>query len=531
MLNARILKTDLPFLLLFAIFAISYYDSVLDKGPVNVHLWRQADCLSMTENYADGADFAASEMHIQLGDDKTSGLSVGEFPILYYTVGNLWKLTGKSHLVYRLVYLAILFAGIFAFYRALFMLLKSKFWAMLLSLLLFTSPVYVVYGVSFLSDGPALSFVLIALYFMTKYRTEGLIKSLYFAALFFALAGLVKVSSMIAFVFLGGILVIETVRWKTLGKQRLFFNLKHGWIAMLLVILSVFAWYYYASVFNGKHGFKYTFNHIWPLWRMNWGEIVELTTGIKNFTSHIFFSRPMIYVLILVGLINLALRKQLSLLAYLSNIGIILGAGAYFILWAPLLGNHDYYYVALLILFVGIMVPFMTYLLGSFPEVMKSNWVRGFAFGFLAFNFFYCTEVTQLKTIEKNGKQLFPTIGNTHFISHLAWMNTVENDRWQRFERMRPYLKELGIKKEDLVISFPDESFNISLYMVGQKGWTNFQDYFKKEQVAELVKKGAKYLFLSEPELKNQSHIQPFTYNLIGEFEGIEIYRFDDREE
>ena len=57
MTKARFFKSDLMFVLLFAVFAAFYYDTVLDKGPLNVHLWRQTDCLSMTENYANGAAF------------------------------------------------------------------------------------------------------------------------------------------------------------------------------------------------------------------------------------------------------------------------------------------------------------------------------------------------------------------------------------------------------------------------------------------------------------------------------------------
>ena len=93
---------------LIAVLAIIYYDSLLDKGPLNTHLWRQTDCLSMTKNYADGAPFFEPEMHVLYADNETSGKSAGEFPILYYTVGSIWKVTGESFMVYRVFYLLIL---------------------------------------------------------------------------------------------------------------------------------------------------------------------------------------------------------------------------------------------------------------------------------------------------------------------------------------------------------------------------------------------------------------------------------------
>src|SRR5687768_15134922 len=101
----RFLKKDGLFLLVFLIFAGFYYDSVLEKGPLNDHLWRQTDCLSMTRYYARGADFFEPEVNIQLGDKYTTGKTAGEFPILYYSIGKLWKVSGESYFTYRLVYL------------------------------------------------------------------------------------------------------------------------------------------------------------------------------------------------------------------------------------------------------------------------------------------------------------------------------------------------------------------------------------------------------------------------------------------
>ncbi|MEM9052971.1 MAG: hypothetical protein AAGC47_13035, partial [Bacteroidota bacterium] len=119
MLEIRLSKQDLLFVLLFGLFGVAYYDSVLDKGPLNAHIWRQTDCLSLTAHYARGADFLSPEMHIQLGDNQESGKTAGEFPVLYYAVGLLWQVFGESHLIYRLVCLAILFLGLFSFYKSL----------------------------------------------------------------------------------------------------------------------------------------------------------------------------------------------------------------------------------------------------------------------------------------------------------------------------------------------------------------------------------------------------------------------------
>src|SRR6187402_1514091 len=112
-------KTSFVFILLFIVCAYFYYDSVLDKGPLNMHIWRQADCLSISHNYANGASFFYPEMHCQLADKNTSGKTAGEFPIIYFIIGGIWKLIGESYLSYRLFDLAILFLGTFSFYKGL----------------------------------------------------------------------------------------------------------------------------------------------------------------------------------------------------------------------------------------------------------------------------------------------------------------------------------------------------------------------------------------------------------------------------
>ena len=513
----------LVFVLLFVIGAIAYYDSVLDKGPLNTHLWRQTDCLSMTQHFADGNSLWEPEMHIQLGDNGTSGKSAGEFPILYYTIGQLWKLFGQSHLAYRLFYLLILFAGLLALYKSLCWLLGDVFWSLGITLLLYTSPVYVVYGISFLTDVPAFSFVLIALYFFTHYYRLGKSRWLFVSLAFFALAGLIKVSSMIAFLFLFFILFLETLSVNTLGDKKLFHHRGMAWLGFLSVLAAIFGWYYYAHVYNSLHTFKYTFNNVHPLWLLNEGDFQPLLREIAGFSSLVFFSRPMLLVLALAGVFNLFQWKKIPLLAWLTNAVIIMGAAAYFVLWAPLMGVHDYYYVALLILFPAIVLPFLYRVRMMVPRLYKKMGLRILLGLFLVYNFAYGYSVVRLKTLEKKGE--FPLVGNTEFVSYMRWANWHTGFHWGRYRDMRPYLLELGIGEQDLVITFPDHSFNTSLYLMDRKGWTNFKQYQSPEEINALIDLGARYLFVSEPEWLEKPFLQSFLKDEIGNFKGIGIYR------
>lgn len=520
-----LLKTDLTFVILFGVFAAFYYDSVLSKGPLNTHVWRQTDCLSITRAYSEGVNFFSPEMNIQLADNYTTGKTAGEFPILYYIVGNVWKVFGESYITYRLFYLIILFAGLFAFYRSLKILLAHNFWALCISLLLYTSPVYAVYGVSFLTDAPAFSFVLIALYFFLKYAQTKTKRALYISMSFFALAGLIKVSSLIAFLFLFGILTLESLSLRSLASRKLFDCNRKEWLAFISALLAIFSWYVYAHFYNDLHRFKYTFNDTWPIWLLKEGESEVLTKKIVTFTSYTFFSRPILLLLFLVGISNLFLRKRIPPFAYLANIIVILGATIYFLLWAPLMGVHDYYYIALLILFPGILLPFMWFLKTNYTSLFNGLLLKIFVGLFLLYNFMYSMSVVQLKTIAREGD--FAIVGNPYFVGTMRWINWHNRSDWTRFEDMKPYLRSLGIKSEDKIISLPDETFNASLYLTGHKGWTNFNQYTKKEQIDLLIKKGAKYLLVSDTEYLKKEYLQTFLSKQIGNYDHLTIYKLE----
>lgn len=520
----HILKKDYLAIVFFTAMACFYYDSILDNGPMNNHLWRQTDCLSLSHHYAQGAHFFEPEMHALLGDNFTTGLTAGEFPILYYIVGQIWKVFGESYFSYRLFYLLILFGGILSLYKSLRIVFSDFLFALITAALLFTAPVYVIYGISFLTDAPAFSFVLVGIYFLVKYKQKDSRWLFALSMFFFALGGLIKVSSLMAFFFLASIFLLETIfSIKSLRTKKLFEGHFFEWVGFGTVLAVIFSWYYYASVFNAIHGFKYTFNNIYPVWIMDGSDMGKLLNEISIFTGNVFFNLPMLLALLAVLIFNLFLWKKLPPFAYLANIILFVGSVIYFLLWAPLLGVHDYYYTALLILFISIIIPFMWFLKTSFPKFFHGYIFRAVYIGFFAYCFMYCLAVVKLKTVAQKGE--FPIVGNDTFVGLMRWSNWEVEFKWMRFERMRPYMKEIGIHEDDKVISLPDKSFNVSLYLMGRHGWSDYLTYTETEEIDLLIEKGAKYLFISDPELLKEDFIQPFLHSKIGNFEGIEIYK------
>ncbi|MEX1191253.1 MAG: glycosyltransferase family 39 protein [Brumimicrobium sp.] len=517
-------RGEILFIFLFVSVGILYYDGLLKSSPGNTHLWRQTDCLSLTRNYSEGAPFLSPEMDILLADDLQTGKTAGEFPILYWMIGKYWQFFGESHFVYRLFYLLILFAGLFAFLKSIKIIFKSNFWSITITMLLFTSPVLINYGVSFLTDAPAFSFILIALYFLLHYFKAYKKRALLLALSFFALAGLIKISSLIALVFICFIFFLEILGVNTFQKKKLFKRNALEWLGLSSVLILIFAWYWYASYYNQIHGFKYTFNNIFPFWLTDQYDLDVLLNDIENHSSLEFMSRGFILLLLISNVFLLFQYKKIPLIAYLSNIVICIGSVIYFLLWFPLMGIHEYYYVALLILIPAILIPLLWYLKTKRPNIYSSKLLKVTFSLFLIYNIAYASDVMALKkgTQEKN----FIVLSNKKFISLMNWTNWDVYHKVKRFERMGSFLKDYDINENDRVISLPDKSFNVSLYFMNRQGWTNFLKYDSANDIRELIDKGnAKYLFISDTTYLKKDFLQPFLTDSIGSFEGIEIYK------
>ena len=260
-----------------------------------------------------------------------------------------------------------------------------------------------------------------------------------------------------------------------------------------------------------------------PIWLNKNDEIITLVKDVKNFTSYVFFSRAMLIAFFTISIVNLTLWKKIPPLAYLSNIIIIIGSVIYFLLWAPLMGVHDYYYVALLILFPGILLPFIWHIKINHPAIFSSFRLKFLLGLFLAINFFYCLSVIKLKTSARKG--YYPMVWNSDFVESMKYTNYEVDANWNRFVRMKPYIRQIGVKKDDLIISLPDGSFNKSLYLVGQKGWTDYTKLRTQNDIKNLINHGAKYLFISDTELLKADYLAPFLTEKAGSFEGVEIFR------
>jgi len=230
---------NVVFILFFIIICFIYnYQNIFQLRPRSIHQWRQTDCLSISINYyQNGMNFFSPEIHNLISDNKTSGKTAGEFPLLYYFIAILWKIFGVHEWIYRLVGLILVFIGLYSFFRISDYYIKDIYWSIGLSLLLFTSPIFANYGVSFLTNVSAICIVLAGWWLFLRFYISKSNRLLYLSMLLFLIAGLIKISTLISFIFLSAIFIGERIKILNRKKEYIFNGIKNI-IPFILVICN-----------------------------------------------------------------------------------------------------------------------------------------------------------------------------------------------------------------------------------------------------------------------------------------------------
>lgn len=489
----------MTFILLFFVFGLN---NTMFGPPQSVHIWRQTNCLSQAQNYyQDNLPLFKPQVHNQFCDDGHSGSSVGEFPIIYYGVAKLWKLFGNKEWIFRLIQLIIIFIGLFALFRGLQYFLKNIFWAAFASLLLFTSPMVVFYGPNFLPDVPALMFTFIAWYWVLKYLNNKNTALLWFSALFFCLALLLKITSALSFIALGGWIIIELLFHK---KDKRIFNFKfYQILPFLITSIVVLIWYLYVEYYNGIHHGQISYHGIWPVWNMSKEQFFRIIDILDKIYFKEMFLPYTQYLTLLIWLYLVFTIKKIKPVFRYFIIVLPIGFFIQMLLWFQVLEGHDYYTINLLVVFVAIWAIFLN-------RIIKARFFTNPIFYGIAIAFFVLNVFTCQKQI--NGR-------------YVGWMNDMYINRMKSLVEINPYFEKLGIKANDLVISLPDNTINGSLYYMNRKGYTEFgSDFSKKETFYKRIEQGAKYLIINDSTIVSREILKPFLTNKIGEYKNILIY-------
>ena len=505
------------FLLLVALGLLYNYHEILFMRPCGIHQWRSCVSAAFPVNYYYGGSFLTTQTNALLADGLSSDVTVVEFPLIYYIISLFYRVFGVNELWFRLVQVSIGFAGLIYLFKATYLVTRDQFYAGVLPLIIFTSPVYVFYLNGFIPDSVALSLTFGGLYYFLKFSENKRFRSWLVSMLFFLLAGITKTSSLLPYFGLGGVAVLDLAgRLRKPGVESMFVFKFRYIISYLAVMALIVAWYYYAKVYSEAHGGSVSAVEIRPIWRLDQGPIQDSWNSLKKwFNGGIYHYKYFLILSLLVFLGMLPFYKKADRFWYRLSILVFLGAFAFTMLFFRSMRDHDYYQINNLFLLVSIYLSLFAMLANIRPKLMFSPWTKVLV-GIVL--------LVLVLTCDKKMKYRY-SFDDWHYWSS---MNNIA-----RFD-IEPYLEELGIDRSAKVHCTPDQSINISLYLCNRKGFTDFWPYGKlplDERVVQLKKAGIEYVIIGNrenfPDIENLDEILG---EKIGQTGTTEIFRLSTDE-
>lgn len=499
-------KTNLGRSIFIAVFILMCWVYDLDRTlfirPQSIHIWRQTNSLSIAQNYYDhNNSLFQPQLHSQFCGDGTSGKSAGEFPIIYYSVAKLWKIFGVHEWIFRMVQLLILLLGLFSVFEISKYFLKNQFLAGFVGLMLFTSPMFVFYGVNFLPDGPSVATMFTGWYFVLRYHQSRKTSMLWIAAFFFTFAVSTKITSAYSLIALACWLLYE---WFLLPKEKRIFDyqLKQVLPFLAVIVLSL-AWYRYVEYYNFVNQGEFSYHGVWPIWRLTAKEWAE----IKDAVSEVFFKEYLNpYLQYLTALLWLFMvsrfRKNSVLLNWMLAL-LPLGALSVLLLWFQVLNAHDYYLIILLL-----VIPFVW--LSVFATFKDRRWMTHPAM-LVALSLVF---IYNVHTCQKQLANRYQGWMNDGFVNHFSALGELE-----------PLLQQLKIGKDDRVISIPDPSVTASLYYMNRPGFTDFgTDFNQESDFRKRINQGSKYLVVNDTTILDHPVIKDFAIYPMGKYRNVKIF-------
>ncbi len=508
-------------LLLLFVSWIYNYHKILFFPPYALHVWRQADCLSFALNYFnENLNFFTPEVN-NLGNSG-NGKTVSEFPIIYYTVAQLWKVFGQKEFIFRLINITIVFFGLFNLHRLAGSVLKDRFFAIFIPLFLFTSPVLVYYTNNFLADAPAFGLALSGCYYLYRYVSFPKKSTIWFASFCFLLGGLIKITSLIIFFSLSGFLILELLlNYRNTDKGKLK-NLIIGFSAIMTITIS---WYVYARYYNSINNSGFFLQSIYPIWDTTTTERQIIFESLQTKLLSSFFNRIALASIFLLFISLFVFYKKVNRLLLTTCIFCFSGTILYLILWFKAFDVHDYYLTNLLIFIPLILLTFFEFLKRNYSKIFHHILIKFLFSIVLAFLIFQTAMKNRIKYDDKKyfAKDILISQSDREY---WEWNHWYYKNNFIAFETIKPYLRSLKITPKDKVICLADGSINISLYLMDQKGYTKYgyASFSDRERVNFAIDQGCKYLILSSEELKKPEELEPFLTNKIGQYQNISIY-------
>ncbi len=484
-----------------------------------IHECRKSDSLTQAVQYFRGTSFLEPKTNWIATNGNQN--AAAEFPIIYYLVGQIWKVTGYQLWIAKLLSLGMLFIGIISLAPFFKWAFQSNIKTLIFSGLVFSFPVLVYYADTLLPNVFSFAFLLLAFaQFFRFWQTEKKAAlALFF--IFLSLAVLIKITALIAvFAFFGA------YTSERFFAKKLLFSLKVKKVSLiyagfLLTLTGAVLWYLFAIQYNNQYGSTIFSTTIRPIWEVDTAEqwrIIKLV--FREHSREIFpiVTWPIFCALFLWTLWSKKVPSYIKYLVVFSVLGVL----AYMILWFWVFEVHDYYFIEILF--------FPLILIGSYMKYMPqwnsyTKWQRPAEALFLTVVFLNTISFTQIAA----GNQNF-IVKNTPFISSFikgnwGWFYFNHQDHLGQLQQQK-----LAIQKKvlptDTVLCFSDPYPNVHLTAIDRIGYTNYnlsRDLPFAPQIQNLIQSGASKLVVFKSELSHPD-IQGFLGHSCYEQANIQIF-------
>ncbi len=491
------LKWRLLGLLLLLSFLYGFWQHFLD--PIQpIHECRKADSLSQAMQFMKGGHLLQPKTHSisNFGQQEAAA----EFPIIYYLVGQIWRLVGFHLWIAKLFSLAYLLVAIISFRKVLVWYFESEKTTLIFSGIILSSPVLIYYADTLLPDVFSFaSLLLSASYFHRYVQTRKLRLWLVFT-FFLTIAILIKITALVAVFSFAGAFFFYSLH----QPNRAYWQDRRTWLgylALLLGLVLTFWWYRYAIAYNAKHHSSIFSTTIRPIWEVDaatrW-RIIRLI-GQEHLKE---MMHPTVLVGLLLTVVFLAIKGKITLFFRYCIPVALVGLAAYFILWFWVFEVHDYYFIETLFF----PLTLVALVLKNFSGFLQNRRMgrRFLAMG-LTLLFLNAVSFTQVAAGNQN-----IIVKNTFLTSKLVrgnwgWFYFNHQEGLQQIQAQIAAIQRV-IKPTDTVFCFSDPYPNVHLTAIDRVGFSGYgyRSYFSDSlMIRRWIKMGASKLLLLQADTAN----------------------------
>lgn len=492
-------QKSLFFAAVVAVFFLFGFHKIMFLRPTSVHQWRQCDSAAYAFNYYDhNAPFFFPETMTLLGEN---GRTISEFPIIYYTAAQFYKVFGFHEWILRLLTFGFFVFGLYYLFKLGQMFFVHEYWAFFPPFFLMASPLLSYYALNFLPNVPGLGFSLVSWYFFYNFIKKRTLRDFIICSMAAMFAALLKPVEIFNYGAMLAICVFEY--FGLFGLKKIRFDKKTTAFLLLSAIVTIgvnCVWIVYAKWYAERFGYIGNLLEVLPIWRLTFPEIRECWQVIRTKWLYQMYY-PYVYGFLMLATVAIVVfNKKIDRHLFISWLLVLFSQIAFVLLFFQTFYHHDYYWINTLI-----FVAFTLLCCISLVEKMKFSYANIVAP--TVFSLFFLI-----------------TIKHSRFIIQERYFGNLREELNPVLLHLKPYLRSIGIQKEDKVISVPDRSPNISLYFMEQKGWS---ECYTNEQrnIKHFVEQGAKYLIVNKEIDRKKEWYTPYLKNQIGEFEGVKIYK------